>query len=215
MWFTEYLFAYVMTGDEEFKRTAMATCECLLNWINTEEGFRIISSDQREAGQPMINLTWCYHFTRDQRYLDGCWKIVRDYLMANTKQFGRMLDGKPDSVHPVKVCSYGDYAAWEGMFWLWQITGDKELKDFMLQELEWRLKPQYMGVHGFHRTTDYNPAAYAYYMTGDASWMTRVGRPFKGAFKAARWPLGWVHAMYYIKAAFELGIVCDDDINVC
>jgi len=47
---------------------------------------------------------------------------------------------------------------------------------------------RFQGVHGFHRSTDYNPAAYACYMTGDESWVTRVGRPFRGAFRCGRWP---------------------------
>jgi hypothetical protein len=84
----------------------------------------------------------------------------------------------------------------------------------MLSQLEWRLTWEHMGVHGFHRVTDYNPAAYAYYMTGDVSWIERVARPFRAAFRAARWPLGWVHAMYYIKLALERGIVTDDDVLV-
>ena len=212
-WFTEYLFAYVLTGDREYLEGAKRTCEHLLYWINTPEGFQIIAADQREAGQPMINLTWCYEFTRDQRYLDGCWKIVREYLMANTKKFGRMYDGKPIG-NPVKVCSYGDYAAWEGMFWLYRITQSEELKTFMLSQLEWRVTPEMCGVHGFHRTTDYNPAAYAFYLTGDRQWLDRVAYPFWHAFRAARWPLGWVHAMYFTKLALDYNLVNDADVLV-
>ena len=212
-WFTEYLFAYVLTGDREFLDAAKRTCEHLLYWIHDKEGFVIIAADQREAGQPMINLTWCYQFTKDKRYLDGCWKIVREYLMANTKKYGRMLDAKP-FVNPVKVCSYGDYAAWEGMYWLWEITRDEELKSFMLSQLEWRVTPEFSGVHGFHRSTDFNPAAYAYYLTGDRAWLERVAYPFWHAFRAARWPIGWVHAMYYAKLAFDHKLVSDRDVMV-
>jgi hypothetical protein len=213
MWFTEYLFAYALTGDREYLEAAKRTCENLLHWIDDKEGFAIIAADQREAGQPMINLTWCYEFTRDRRYLDGCWKIVRNYLMANTAKHGRMLDEKPIAM-PVKVCSYGDYAAWEGMFWLWEITRDEELRRFLLSQFEWRVSPEFSGVQGFHRTTDYNPAAYAYYLTGDKAWLRRVAKPFKASFRGARWPIGWVHAMYYAKLALDEGIVVDEDITV-
>ncbi len=71
-----------------------------------------------------------------------------------------------------------------------------------------------MGVQGYHHASDYNPAAYAFYMTGDRSWIERVARPFRAAFGAANWSLGWVHAMYYIKLAFEMEIVTDDDVIV-
>jgi len=212
MWFTELLFAYVITGDVEYKCTALNICENLLYWINNPEGFSIISADQREAGQPMINLTWCYNFNPDPRYLDGCRKIINN-LMEKSEKYGRMLDPKPFTA-PVKIVSYGDYASWEGMFWFWEITKDEEVKKFMLKELEWRLTPEYSGVHGFHRCTDYNPAAYAYYMTGNKQWLERVAYPFRAAFKAAKWPIGWVHSMYYIKLAFDFGIVKDEDIIV-
>lgn len=213
MWFTELLHAYVLTGDPEYKAAALRACEALFRWVTTDEGFQIIAGDQREAGQPMINLTAIYHFHRDQRYLDACRKIITDYLMAATKKYGRMLDARPFTC-PVKLCIYGDYASYEGMFWYWDITGDEEVRQFMLSQLQWRLTLPYMHVHGFHRTTDYNPAAYAYYMTGDRTWMDRVARPFRAAFRAARWPIGWIHSMYCIKAAFDLGIICDEDITV-
>jgi len=213
MWFTELLFAYVLTGDEEYKRAALRTCEALLHWINTDEGFKAVMSDQREAGQPMINLAACYHFNRDQRYLDACSKVIREGLMAKVDAYGRMLDAEPASC-PIKTCIYGDYATYEGMFGYWSITKDEEVKQFVLSQLQWRLTLPYMHVHGFHRVTDYNPAAYAYYMTGDKSWMDRVARPFRAAFRAARWPLGWIHAMYCIKVAFDLGMISDDDVTV-
>lgn len=213
MWFTELLFAFALTGDIEFKRAAMRMCESLLNWIDDEDGFRCVTADQREAGQPMINLTACYQFNRDSRYLQGCRKIIRQGLMAKAEAYGRMLDAKPPDM-PVKLCIYGDYASYEGMFAFWEITRDAETRTFMLSQLEWRLTLPFMHAHGFHRVTDYNPAAYAYYMTGDRSWMDRAAKPFRAAFSAARWPLGWIHSMACIKLAFDLGLVKDDDITV-
>ena len=213
MWFTEYLFAYVLTGDREFLDAAKRSCENLLHWVNCDMGFKVICNDQREAGQPLINFTWCYQFNRDPRYLEACWKIVRDYLMANTDKFGRMVATKPFG-WPVKTCMYGDYASWEGMYWLWELTGDEALKRFMLSQLDWRVDPAHMGVYRYHRATDFNPAAYAYYMTGDKSWLARVARLFRPMFGASNWPIGWIHSMYYIKLAFEHDIISDDDIRL-
>lgn len=212
MWFTELLFAFALTGDAEYRKAALRICENLLHWIDDPEGFDIISADQREAGQPLINLTWCYHFNPDSRYLDGCRKIIAN-LMQKSQRFGRMLDPKPASA-PIKIVSYGDYASWEGMFWFWEITHDEDLRRFLLKEFEWRVTPEYSGVHGFHRCTDYNPAAYAYLLSGEKKWLERVAYPFRAAFRAARWPIGWVHSMFYIKLAFDFGLIKDDDILV-
>ena len=212
MWFTELLFAYVLTGDAEYKKAALRICENLLYWIHDEEGFAIVAADEREAGQPMINLTWCYHFNRDERYLEACLRIIRDFHMALAAKHGHVRCEKPTTM-PVKLQTYGDYASWEGMYWYWEITRDQEVGEFLLKELEARLTPERQGVHGFHRVTDYNPAAYAYYMTGDESWVTRVARPFGACFRCAKWPIGWIHSMYYIKLAFEQGIIADEDIT--
>jgi hypothetical protein len=213
MWFTELLFAYVLTGDQEYKKAALHICESLLYAIHDEDGFIGISSDQREAGQPMINLTWCYGFNPDPRYLEGCRKIIYDYCMESVRKYGKLLDEKPKSM-PWKITSYGDYATWEGMYWYWELTRDEEVRQFMLQQFDWRIAERYCGVHGFHRCTDFNPAAYAFYLTGDRSWLDRVSRPLRAAFRASKWPLGWVHAMYALKVAFDLEIVGDDDITV-
>ncbi len=209
MWFTELLFAYVLTGDNEFKRAAMRICENLLQFI--EKHFWIISSDHRESGQPMINLTWCYEFNRDNRYLKACEKIIKENLMEQAKKYGRMLVPKPHSM-PLKLVRYGDYATWEGMFWYWKITHDEEVRKFMLSQLEWRLTPEFMTPFAYHRVSDLNPVAYAYYMTGDVSWLNRVAKFLKASFRCARWPIGWIHSMYALKIAFDLGTIHDDDI---
>lgn len=212
MWFTELLFAYVLTGDVEYKQAALHICENLLHWIHDDDGFLIITSDQREAGQPMINLAFCYEFNRDPRYLEGCRKIIYDYCMPCAGRHGRILDEKPKTI-PWELVNYGDYATWEGMYWYWEITRDEPLRQFMLDQCEWRLTEQHCRLYGGHRQTDYNPAAYAWYLTGDRKYFDRIRRPFRAAFSAAGWQLGWVHAMYAVKVAFDLGIVTDEDIR--
>lgn len=209
MWFTELLFAYALTGDNEFKRAAIRICENLLLWV--EKYFWIVSADHRESGQPMINLTWCYEFNRDERYLKACEKIIKENLMEQAKKYGRMITPKPSSM-PIKLVRYGDYASWEGMFWYWKITKDIEVKDFMLSQLKWRLSTEYMTPFAYHRVSDINPAAYAYYMTGNREWFDRIAKFIKAAFRCAKWPIGWIHSMYALKIAFELGIIKDDDI---
>ncbi|MGC9065308.1 MAG: hypothetical protein ACP5JO_01595 [Candidatus Ratteibacteria bacterium] len=212
MWFTELLFAYALTGDIEFKKAAIRICENLLRWIEDEKYFEIVSGDHRESGQPMINLTWCYEFNRDTRYLKACEKIIKKNLMEQVKKYGKMFAPKPHSM-PIKLVRYGDYATWEGMFWYWKITKDDEIKNFMLSQLEWRLSTEFMTPFAYHRVSDINPAAYAYYMTGDRMWIDRVAKFIKAAFRCAKWPIGWIHSMYALKIAFDLGIINDDDIT--
>jgi len=212
MWFTELLFAYALTGDAEYRNAALHICENLLHWIHDRDGFLIISMDQREAGQPMINLTWCHEFNRDPRYLEGCRKIIYDYCMASARKHRRLLDEKPKS-HPIKLVNYGDYATWEGIYWYWEITRDETVKQFMLEQFEQRLTESASGIYGFHRVTDFNPAAYAYYLTGDRAWLDRVARPLRAAFRSATWRIGWIHAMYALKVAFDQGIITDQDVQ--
>lgn len=55
---------------------------------------------------------------------------------------------------------------------------------------------------------------FAYALTGDREWLERVSYPFWHAFRASRWPLGWVHAMYFIHLAFENHLISDRDVHV-
>ena len=110
--------------------------------------------------------------------------------------------------------SYGEWAAWEGLFWVWELTRDEELRNFILGQLEWRLTEERMGTAGSFRSTDYNVAAYAYLMTGDRSWLDRVARAFQVLFRATAWPFAWIKSMYFIKLAFEHGLIRDEDVLI-
>lgn len=215
MWFTELLFAYALTGDEEFKQAAIRVCDNLVFWINDERGFQTICSDGRESGQPLINLAWTYQFVPDQKYMDAMWKIVRGSFMARVQKYGRLIYMKPrEDFALLADDGYGQWAAWEGLFWMWELTKDEELKKFILSQLDWRLTEERMATHGTFRATDFNVAAYAFLMTGDMQWLQRVARPFCVAWRASQWQFGWIKSMYFIKLAFEHGLISDDDVLV-
>lgn len=214
-WFTELLCAYALTGDSELLETARRVCDNLVFWISDPKGFQIICSDGREAGQPLINLAWCYRFLPDQRYVDAMWKVVRECFMANVARHGRLVYMKPREDMPLlQYEGYGEWAAWEGLFWFWELTRDEELKQFLLSQFEWRLTEERMGTHGSFRATDYNAAAYAWYMTEDPKWLQRVERPFRAVFRSAQWPFAWVKSMYFIELAFAHGLVTDDEVLI-
>jgi len=216
MWFTELLFAYALTGDAEFLKAARRVCDNLLFWINDPEGFEIVCCDGREAGQPLINLAWVYEFVPDRRYLDAMQKVVRECFMDRTRRFGRLTYLKPHEGMPlVRHDGYGEWAAWEGLFWVWRLMREESLRRFLLEQFEWRLTEERMNATGEDfRSVDYNAAAYAWYLSGDRKWLERVARPFRVAFRAARWPFAWVKSMYFIKLAFEHGIVSDEDVLI-
>jgi len=69
-----------------------------------------------------------------------------------------------------------------------------------------------MNTGGTFRSTDFNVAAYAYYMTGDRQWLDRVARPFTAIFRSVNWPIGYVKTMYFIHLAFEHSLIRDEDI---
>jgi hypothetical protein len=215
MWFTELLFAYALTGDEEFKRGAKCVCDCLTFWINDPVGFGHVSADGRESGQPLINLAWCYQFIPDPRYLAAMKKVVQGSFMDKVKKYGHLTYMKPREKMPlIRSDGYGEWAAWEGLYWVWELTRDEELRKFMLSQLDWRLQERRMLTSGDSRGMDYNAAAYAYYLSGDRQWLDRVARPFRAMFRGSVWQYEWTKSMYYIKLAFEHGIVKDDDVLI-
>jgi hypothetical protein len=215
MWFTELLFAFALTGDEEYKRAAQRVCDNLVFWTDDTVGFGHICADGRESGQPLINLAWTYQFAPEPRYLNAMWKIVRGSFMAKVEKYGQLVYMKPrESLPLLRDDSYGEWAAWEGLFWVWELTRDEELRRFILGQLEWRLTEERMGTHGSFRATDFNVAAYAYLMTNDRAWLDRVARAFHVAFRACEWQFGWIKSMYFIKLAFEHGYISDSDVLV-
>ena len=216
MWFTELLFAYALTGDKEFLDAAGRTCDNLVLWINEPWGFETVDCDGREAGQPLINLARTYEFLPEPRYLEAMQKVVRECYMEKVKRFGRLTYLKPHVNMPlVRSDGYGDWAAWEGMFWVWCVTQDEALRTFLLEQFEERLlEDQIDPAAGDFRQADYNAAAFAYYLSGDEKWLRRLARPFRLAFRSVNWSFGWVKSMYYMKLAFDHGIIDDDDVLV-
>jgi len=215
MWFHELFIAHALTGNPEFKQTALNMCENLLYWIDSDEEFGVVATDLRESGQPLIELTYAYQFNPDQRYVDGCMKIFTKALAANADHFGRMSAPEPNADIVAELADgYGDYAVNQGIFWLWELTGNEKIKEFYLKQCNLFVSEERAGTEGFYRTTDYNRAAFAYYMTGDRKWLDRIARAFRAAFREAKWPLGWQHSMYYMKLALDFGIVTDEDVLI-
>jgi len=214
MWFTELLFAYALTGDEEYRRAAVRVCDNLVHWVNDSVGFDLMCGDGRESGQPLINLAWAYQWIPEQRYLDAMWKIVRDSFMARVEQHGSLVYMKPREDLPLlRFESYGEWAAWEGLSCVWDLTGDEDLRTFILSQLDWRLTEARMATAGTFRQTDFNAAAYAYYLSGgDRAWLDRVARPFQAVFRAVEWPMGYIKSMYFLHLAFEHDVVRDEQV---
>jgi len=213
-WISDLFIAYAISGDPEIKRAALNMCENVLYWVNDAEAFTIVAADHREAGQPMINLTWAYEFNPDRRYLDACEKIVREVYMKAAREYGRMLVPKPTAESITYLMLYGDWACWKGMFYYWLITRDEELKDFYLRECELRVTESGAPTGGDPRGADVEMAAFAYYMTGDRRWLDAVARPFRMMFEASAWEWTWEHGIFYVKLAFELGIISDEQVRL-
>gem|GEM_PF-801378 len=214
MWISDLFFGYAISGDPEIKEAALDMCENVLYWINNPEGFTIVAADHREAGQPMINLTWAYEFNPDPRYLDACAKIVRDVYMKAATDYGSMLVPKPTAESIAYLMLYGDWACWKGMFYYWLITRDDELKDFYLRECARRVFNSDMPVGGDARGCDVDMAAFAYYMTADRRWLDAVARPFRFMFEATTWEWAWEHAILYVKLAFDMEIINDEQVRL-
>ena len=212
-WISDIFLAYAISGDPELKTAALEMIENVLFWVDSPEEFSIVCADHREAGQPMINLTWAYEFNRDPRYLAACEKIFREAYVGATERYGRMLVPKPDARSIVYLQLYGDWACWKGMYYYWELTRDEAVKQFFLTECDRRISTAAAPVGGDPRAMDVEMAAYAYYMTGDRSWIDRLGRIFKPAFDASTWEWTWEHGMFYIKLAFDFGIISDDDVH--
>ena len=150
-------------------------------------------------------------------------KIFREVVMDNIRRFGALTNcplwNEDVLTH---LGNYGDYATWDGLFYVWHVTRDEEIRRVFLREAGLRVTEETMGTHnawdmthgGTSRTTDYNIAAEAYHMSGDARWLERVRRPFALAFRSPVWYLKPQHDIFMFKVALEHGLVKDEDVSL-
>ena len=168
MWITGMTLYHYLTGDPDAREAAIAQAEVNLRFI--EKRWNATTLTGREHGWPILNLGFVYELTRDPKYLAGAMKLIAD-VERRLDQYG----GVYYHHHPYEFGQFANYSIYEGIYKVWQQTGDQKLKALFLRVVDWLITTG-SGARGFSYCRNGQwfanlfPLAMAHHMTGDEKY---------------------------------------------
>lgn len=131
MWVDGLMAAYCLTGEPDFRAAAISVGENMLRWQKARTTFYC---DSRECGWPMLAYLRLYEHTRQKRWLDAAGEVFEFYRDHMTVR-GEILYDIPHGMGTFKQ-GYGEFITWRACFFYYELTGRKEVKDFLVKSLK-------------------------------------------------------------------------------
>jgi len=166
-WAEGILAWYYLTGDERARRCVIAVGDNNVWWV--ENMPEIVSADGREAGIPLVNLAAAYRLTGEEKYIRAARRIIEIFHKRWFEMWGDLKYPYPQGGHLKWTSGYGDFSSYYGLYRIWEVTGDEEVKRLLVALLEKLCKdPSRFSVDD-SRSMDFF-AVWAYLkLTGDES----------------------------------------------
>jgi len=204
---TEGMFEYAyVTGDREAWRVAVGICDWILRYMVGKP--QIVKQDGREIGWPIIALVAGYQATWDKRYLDGARELV-GYYREKMAHYGELLNNEPPGTDYC-LSGYGEYAGFEGMHKLWQVTGDEELRQFALSCLEKQFARGYLNFTQIGRMMDMYAIYAAWDMSRDPKWLELAQHYLPIVLARPSWDgYSYRRIIHYLNLCHEQGWIDD------
>jgi hypothetical protein len=209
---TEGMFEYAYaTGDREAHRAAVGLCEWILRFLEGKP--HLVKQDGREIGWPIIALVAGYQATWDQRYLDGAYKLVSFYH-EKVAEYGELANNEPPGTGYMQA-PYGEYAGFEGMHKLWQVTQDEELRRFALQCIEAAIEKGHIAFRSHGRFMDMYALYAAYDMSQDPKWIERARQMVPIVLARPDWS-GYFYrrVIHFLGLCHERGLIDDSLVGL-
>jgi len=167
MWLDGLMAVYCITGDPDFLDASISIGENMLRWQKDEP--TIFYADSRECGWPALAWLRLYEHTGNRKWLDAVQKVF-EHLRDSVNEDGVILYELPHGVGVLKS-GYGEFIAWRALFFYYELTGKKEVKDFLVRCLDkvYLYKPSQM--RGGWACNDLFPAWAAYSLTGNGKYI--------------------------------------------
>jgi len=180
-WAEGILAYYYLTGDQRARKAVIACGDNNVFW--TQEQLEGICLDGREAGIPLVNLAAAYRLTSDTKYIDAAKVIIANFQQKWYDMWGDLKYPYPQGAFLKWTTGYGDYSTYYGMYRIWEVSGDEQVKTLLVALLEKLVKdPSRFGTDD-SRSMDFF-AVWAYlHLTGDDSLLVILKDPIDNFLK--------------------------------
>ena len=166
-WAEGVLAYYYLTGDERARACVISVGDNACYWV--QNILDIVCADGRESGIPLVNLAAAYRLTGDEKYVAAARTIVANFHRKWHDMWGDLKYPYPQGAHLKWTTGYGDYSSYYGLYRIWEVTGDEEIRDLLVALLEKLCKDASRFGVDDSRSMDFF-AVWAYlHLTGDDS----------------------------------------------
>jgi hypothetical protein len=133
-WVEGILAYYYLTGDERARKVVINVAENHCYWI--ENYLDVVCCDGREAGIPLVNLAAAYRLTGDSKYVCAARTVIDNFQKKWFDMWGDLKYPYPQGAHLKWTTGYGDWSSYYGLYRIWEVTGDEEVKKLLVALLE-------------------------------------------------------------------------------
>jgi len=195
-WAEGILAYYYLTGDERARKVVIKVGDCQCYWA--KEQLETVCCDGREAGIPLVNLAAAYRLTRDEKYIEAAWTIINNFQKKWYDKWGDLKYPYPQGGHLKWTTGYGDYSSYYGLYRMWEVTGDEEIKELLIALTEKLSKaPDRFSIDD-SRSMDFF-AVWAYlHLTGDDSVLEALEGPIKNFLEKGGHEMRRLHFLGYL-----------------
>lgn len=163
-WAEGILAYYYLTGDERARKAVIACGDNYCYWV--EHHLDCICCDGREAGMPLVNLAAAYRLTRDEKYLQAAGIIVKQFHKKWFDRYGDLRYPYPQGAHLKIISGYGDWSSYAGLYRIWEVSGNEEIKELLIALLKKFLRPESFNLNDA-RAMDFMSVWIYIQLTGD------------------------------------------------
>jgi hypothetical protein len=203
MWVGGLLAAYCLTGESDFRDAALSVGANMRRW---QEAKTIFYCDSRECGWPMLAYLQLFEHTQDRKWLKYAHEVFEFYRDHMTSK-GEILYEIPHGMGTFKL-GYGEFITWRACYFYYEITGLKEVKNFLVRALRqvYRYPAQRAFTAGGWGCNDFFPSWALYKLTGDEQ-VLKDNLPFLDALmeKPGGFPWGGDDMHFYLAEIEKLG----------
>jgi hypothetical protein len=175
-WAEGVLLYYYLTGDPRAKSAVIKCGDNQVYW--TENLLPQVCCDGREAGIPLVNLAAAYRLTRDGKYVEAAWTIINNFQKKWFDMWGDLKYPYPQGAHLMWTTGYGDYSSYYGLYRMYEVSGDENIKTLLVSLLEKMMDPSRFSIND-SRMMDFM-AVWAYiHLTGSRGVLQKLKAPIE------------------------------------